>query len=174
MNQDALSKDISGADAVDAILEQWRVQRPDLDATAKAVTGRIVRLASLFQQRYNEAFEQLGLKEGDYGLLAALRRSGEPFALTPTELARSQMMSSGGMTFVVDRLERLGLVAREPNPADRRGTLVTLTSDGRAAVDQAMSLHVEVERELVEALTASEQTRLVGLLRKLLLGVDRR
>src|SRR5687767_13454154 len=100
MSQDALHQAIavSEEDAVDAIVEQWRRERPDLDPSAKDLTGRIIRLASLFQQAYSETFEPLGLNDGDYGVLAPLRRAGAPHQLTPTELAKHRMMTSGGMT----------------------------------------------------------------------------
>jgi DNA-binding MarR family transcriptional regulator len=160
-------------DAVDAIVEQWQRERPDLDPSAKQVTGRIVRLASLFQQAYGDAFEEAGLSPGDYGVLVALRRAGAPFRLTPTELARQRMMTSGGMTPVLDRLERRGLVARLPNPEDRRGSLVELTKRGRGAVDAAMDRHADAEQALVEGLNAREREQLAGLLRKLLISVDR-
>jgi hypothetical protein len=90
------------ADHVDAIVEEWRRERPDLDPSAKEVTGRIIRLAGLFQAAYADAFAPLGITEGDYGLLAPLRRAGPPFQLTPTELARHKMMTSGGMTAAID------------------------------------------------------------------------
>jgi DNA-binding MarR family transcriptional regulator len=157
---------------VDAIVEQWRRERPDLDPTAKEVTGRIVRLAGIFQAAYAEAFAPLGLNDGDYGVLVAIRRAGAPFVLTPTELARRRMMTSGGMTAALDRLERKGLVRRGPNPADRRGSLVALTDEGRAAVDAAMERHVDAEHRLVAGLSDAERERLRGLLHKLLVAVD--
>ena len=160
-------------DAVDAVVEQWRRERPDLDPSAKEVTGRVVRLASLFQQAYAEAFAPVGLKQGDYGVLVALRRAGAPYRLTPTELARRRMMTSGGMTPVIDRLERRGLVSRAPNPDDRRGSLVELTDAGRKVVDEAMAQHARVEHDLVGGLSAAERKQLAGLLRKLLLSVER-
>lgn len=157
---------------MDAIVEQWQRERPDLDPSAKEVTGRIIRLAGLFQQAYRQAFERFGITDGEYGLLATLRRAGEPFELTPTELARNQMMTSGGMTAAIDRIERKGLATRAPNPADRRGSLVRLTAEGRALVDEAMAVHVEVEHRLTAALGPRQQERLVPLLRTLLLDVD--
>jgi len=159
-------------DAVDVIVRQWRAERPDLDPSAKEISGRIVRLADLFQRRYAAAFEAVGLTDGDYGLLAALRRSGEPFALTPTDLARARMMTSGGMTAVIDRLARQGLVERIPNPNDRRGSLVRLTDVGRAKVDEAMPRHAAAEQELVARLDERDRDRLVDLLRTLLLDVE--
>lgn len=169
MGQDALNRDI---DAVDRIVEQWRRERPDLNPTAKHVTGRVVRLADLFQRRFAEAFAPLGLTEGDYGVLVALRRSGEPYALTPTELTRTRMMTSGGMTAVIDRLERKSLVERVPNPADRRGSLVSLTREGLDAVERAMEVHAAAEHDLVQALTEKERTTVANALRKLLLEVE--
>jgi DNA-binding MarR family transcriptional regulator len=83
------------------------------------------------------------------------------------------MMTSGGMTPVIDRLEREGLVKRLPNPADRRGSLVELSRAGRRRVDAAMARHAETEQRLVDPLDAREREQLIALLRKLLLGVDR-
>ena len=170
MRQDTFRQDSS--DAVDAIVAEWRRERPDLDPAAKHLTGRLIRLASVFQAAYANAFTPLGLNDGDYGVLAALRRAGAPHQLTPSELARHQMMTSGGMTAAIDRLERKGMVTRRPNPNDRRGSLVGLTDDGLQVVDRAMELQAEVESRLVHALGASERRTLEQLLRKLLLSVD--
>lgn len=169
MSQDAL---IKGNDAVDRIVTQWRTERPDLDPSAKEVTGRVVRLGTIFQRRYSEAFASLDIADGHYGVLVALRRAGAPFELTPTDLARQRMITSGGLTPVLDHLERNGLVARAPNPADRRGRLVRLTSAGRKLVDKAMDVHTAAEHELVAALSLQEREQLTKLLRKVLLSVD--
>ena len=147
-------------------------QRPDLDPGAKEVTGRIVRLASRFQQAYSDTFEPLGLNDGDYGVLAPLRRAGTPHELTPTELAKHRMMTSGGMTAVLDRLERKGLVRRVPNPSDRRGSLVRLTDAGRDVIDQAMTQHVSPNSVSSLPWTTTKQAQLRVLLRKLLHAVD--
>jgi DNA-binding MarR family transcriptional regulator len=159
-------------DAVDEIVRQWKRECPELDSGPKHVTGRIIRLASLFHQAYGQAFTPLGLSEGDYGVLSALRRAGAPHRLTPTDLARYQMMTSGGMTAAIDRLEGKGLVARRPNPGDRRGYLIELTEAGRRLADQAMERHAGTERRLVGGLTAADRKALEQLLRKLLLSVD--
>ena len=175
MRQDALYQATlpNGDDAVDLIVKQWRQERPDLDPAAKQITGRIVRLASLFQQAYGQVFATVGLNEGDYGVLSALRRAGEPFQLTPTDLARHRMMTSGGMTAAIDRLERKGLVGRTANPDDRRGSLVRLTEEGRRVIEQAMELHADAEHQLVSELNGKERQQLERLLRKLLLSVDK-
>jgi DNA-binding MarR family transcriptional regulator len=175
MSQDALQQDIS-LDAVDAIVQQWRDQRPDLDPSAKHITGRIVRLAVLFQAEFERikgaAFEQHGLKETDFGVLSPLRRAGEPFELTPTELARHRMITSGGMTAALDRLEDKGMIVRVPNPNDRRGSLVRLTDRGREVIDASMELHAEVEQQLVAALNEQDAADLQRILRKLLIATE--
>jgi DNA-binding MarR family transcriptional regulator len=159
-------------DAVDRIIEQWREVRPDLDPSAKGITGRIIRMSAFFQEAFRAAFEPLGIGEGDYGVLVVLRRSGHPFELTPSELARQRMMTSGGMTAALDRLERRGLLARAPNPADRRGTLIRLTDAGLEVTEDAMARHTEVEHTLVASLSPAERATLIDLLRRLLLDVE--
>lgn len=175
MRQDTSEQDTEGdvgPDAVDVIVGEWRRQRPDLDPAAKEITGRIIRLASLFQQAYGDTFTPLGLNEGDYGILAPLRRAGAPYTLTPTELAKHRMISSGGMTAALDRLERKGLLERLPNPADRRGSLVRLTENGLEVINRAMSEHVLTEARLVAGLKPAEQDALRLLLRKLLRSLE--
>ena len=165
---------VDAVDAVDVIVGEWHRERPDLDPRAKEVTGRVIRLASIFERSYGDAFEPFGISDNDYGLLAPLRRTGVPFELTPTELAKHRMITSGGMTAAIDRLERRGLVARVPNPTDRRGSLVRLTDEGRQAVDAAMTEHVQIEHRLAAALDHAEQEQLASLLRKLLLALEPR
>lgn len=172
MPKDALRQGKFAGDAVDAIVEEWATERPGLDTTAKHVTGRIIRLAAFFQQAFGESSRTVGLDNADFGILAPLRRAGPDDPLTPTELARRQMMTSGGMTAALDRLERRGLVERVPNPADRRGSLVRLTDEGREAIEAAADLQADVERRLVGPLSAKEVDQLAGLLRKLLLAAD--
>lgn len=170
MCQDAL--DQGSWDAVDEIVEEWRRERPDLDTSAKEITGRIVRLTGIFQQAWADALAPLGVTDSDFGILAPLRRAGAPHQLTPTELARHKMMTSGGMTAALDRLERKGLLTRVPNPADRRGSLVQLTDDGLRVVDEAMVLHTEVEHAMVGGLSEREREHLVVLLKTLLHAVE--
>lgn len=172
MRQDALQQD-SGGDPVDAIVEQWRRERPEADTSAKQVTGRIVRLAGLIQGAFAEAFLPLGITEAEFGVLAPLRRAGAPFELTPTELARQKMMTSGGMTAAIDRLARKRLVERLPNPSDRRGSLVRLTDAGVEVIEEAMTMHTEVEHRMVAGLSATQRAQLEKGLRALLRAVER-
>jgi DNA-binding MarR family transcriptional regulator len=161
-----------GGDIVDRILERWRAERPDLDPSGKEVTGRVVRLNGLFQREFGRDFAGEGIDEGGFAVLAALRRVGTPFELTPTALNRELLISSGGVTHLVDRLERKGLVVRRPGVSDRRCVRVALTDAGLHVADRVMAVHATSERRLVEALNASERDQLAALLRKLLLAVD--
>mgnify|MGYP002040674793 CR=1 FL=1 len=108
--------------------EQWREQRPDLDSFAMAVIGRLGELSQVISRDHLlPFFASHGLQAGEFDVLATLRRAGEPFALMPTALYESAMISSGGMTSRIDRLEKAGLIERRKHPSDRRGILVALT-----------------------------------------------
>src|ERR671915_793928 len=124
-------------DAVDLILAQWQRERPDLDRSPMAVIGRISRIASLVQRELERVFAEYGLAEGDFDVLATLRRSGAPYRLPAGELSRSTMVTTGGMTKRLDRLEARGLVRREADPRDRRGKKIALTDEGRPPIDAA-------------------------------------
>lgn len=159
-------------DAVEVILEQWARERPDLDASPMGVIGRISRLSRIFEQEIQEIFASFGLHRGEFDVLATLRRTGKPYRLNPTELSTVLMVSSGGMTNRLDRLERAGLVARRPDPGDRRGTQVGLTEGGRRLVDEVVAEHVTNEHRLLSTLGETERDELANLLRKLLLSLE--
>ena len=161
-------------DGVDLILEQWSRERPDLDVSPMGVIGRISRLSRIFERGLAELFSSFGLGGGEFDVLATLRRAGDPYQLTPTELSKSLMVSSGGMTNRLDRLERAGFITRLPDPSDRRGTLVCLTDEGRRLVDEVVAAHVENERRLLHTLDRSEREALAALLRKLLASFENR
>jgi DNA-binding MarR family transcriptional regulator len=162
---------VAERDGVDLILEQWRRERPDLDPSPIGVIGRISRLARELELRLERVYREQGLEAGWYDVLATLRRTGPPYRLRPTEFTSALMLTSSGTTKRLDRLEEAGLVERAPDPADRRGTLITLTGAGRALVDKATAAHLENERRLLSSLTDAEQRRLADLLRKLQLGL---
>jgi len=162
---------VTERDGVDLILEQWRRERPDLDASPIGVIGRISRLARELEQRLEPVYREQGLEPGWYDVLATLRRIGPPYRLRPTEFSNTLMLTSSGTTKRLDRLEQAGLITRAPDPEDRRGTLITLTDAGRELVDRASEAHLENERRLVSALTATERRALADLLRKLQLGL---
>ena len=154
-------------DHVDRVLEQWARERPDLEASAIGVVGRINRLASALAPPLQRVFARFGLGRGEFDVLATLRRTGAPHELTPGALLESMMVTSGAVTKRVDRLERAGLVARKPDPQDRRGVLVGLTPVGLELIDQAVEEHVANEERLLADLTRAEREQLARLLRRL-------
>jgi DNA-binding MarR family transcriptional regulator len=162
---------MTATDGVDLILEQWRRERPDLDPSPIGVVGRISRLARELEQRLEIVYREHGLEPGWHDVLATLRRSGPPYRLRPSEFSGSLMLTSSGTTKRLDRLEQAGLVAREPDPDDRRGTQISLTPAGRRLIDAVTAAHLANERDLLGALTESEQRKLADLLRKLQLGL---
>lgn len=159
-------------DRVDVILEQWRRERSDLDTSAMGVIGRVNRLSALFGQSHAEVFARFGIDRGEFDVLATLRRSGAPYRLSPTQLFRSVMMSSGGMTSRIDRLERAGLVRRIPDERDRRSVRVELTEHGLSTVNQAVEAHVANQHRLLASLTEHDRERLAALMRGLLVALE--
>jgi DNA-binding MarR family transcriptional regulator len=136
-------------DAVDAILEQWRRERPDLDVSPMGIVGRIKRCAALLQHKLDETFSTFGMTSWEFDVLATLRRSGTPYCLTPTVLFSALMITSGTMTHRLQRLEAGGLVSRVPNSNDARSMLVQLTPAGLELIDRAVEAHVENERRIL-------------------------
>lgn len=161
------------SDHVQTLLSQWRCQRPDLDVTAMGVVARVFRAARLFERSSDRVFRLHGLSSGAFDVLAALRRSGPPYRMTPARLAQSLLISTGAMTNRIDRLEDAELVMRIPSADDRRSTLVGLTNRGRRVIDEAVAAHVANEAELTSSLTPTEQDCLAGLLAKLLSALER-
>ncbi|MGC1218016.1 MAG: MarR family transcriptional regulator [Phormidesmis sp.] len=159
-------------DPVDKILAQWAKERPDLDVSPMGLVGRTTRLASHFRKAIGKTFAEFGLQLGEFDVLATLRRSGKPYRLSPTELFKSMMVSSGTMTNRIDRLEKAELVERIPDPSDRRGTLIHLTDKGFDLIDRAVTAHVANEHSLLKALDPSEKEALSKLLRKLILSFE--
>jgi DNA-binding MarR family transcriptional regulator len=158
-------------DGVDLILEQWQRERPDLDSSPIGVVGRISRLARELEQRLEPVYREHGLEPGWHDVLATLRRTGPPYRLRPTEFTGALMLTSSGTTKRLDRLEQAGLITRAPDPADRRGTLITLTPKGLELIDNVTEAHLDNERQLLASLSDAEQSRLADLLRKLQLGL---
>jgi DNA-binding MarR family transcriptional regulator len=153
--------------------EQWRRERPDLDALPMALVGRFNEAAQLIARDHlNPLFARFGLQAGEFDVLATLRRAGAPHALTPTALYTALMISSGGMTSRLDRLARDGLIERQAHPEDRRAVLVGLTPAGLRLIDEMMAPHVENERALLSVLSIAEQQELDRLLAKLLVGLS--
>jgi DNA-binding MarR family transcriptional regulator len=161
-------------DRVDEIAAQWHRERSDLDVSSLALLGRLFRVAHLADLELARGTAAHGLRPGWFDLLAALRRAGPPYQLTPSELMRATMLSSGGMTKRLDRLTEARLVTRRPDPGDRRGTLVRLTPKGLARFDRALETHLDHEARLLEPLTATERRQFDRVLRRLLAELERR
>lgn len=155
-------------DEVDDLVEAWVRERPDLDLAPVAVFSRISRLARHLDLARREAFTAQGIESWEFDVLAALRRAGAPYELSPGRLLRETLVTSGTMTNRVDRLAARGYVERSPDPDDRRGVIVRLTPDGKDAVDAAFGALLEAEQEILAEMDAADRDRLAGLLRTLL------
>ncbi|WP_448207822.1 MarR family winged helix-turn-helix transcriptional regulator [Azospirillum sp. sgz302134] len=161
------------SDAVDAILEQWRRERPDLDTGPMGTIGRAKRCAALLQRRLDETFAEFGLTGWEFDVLATLRRSGAPYCLAPTALFSALMVTSGTMTHRLQRLEASGWVDRLPNPNDARSLLVRLTPAGLALIDRAVEAHVANEHRILAPLSPTDRAALDDALTALLAILER-
>jgi DNA-binding MarR family transcriptional regulator len=155
-------------DPIETILDQWRRERPDLDLTPMSVFGRIGVLARVLETRAERVFAGHGLRQGEFDVLSALRRSGPPYTLIPSELSATLMMSRAGMTNRLDRLEAAGLVERTLDPADRRSFRITLTESGQQTIDAAMTDNAANLAHMTEGMTEKELATTAESLRKLL------
>jgi DNA-binding MarR family transcriptional regulator len=155
-------------DEVDRIVEAWQRERPDLDVAPLTILSRVLRLARHLDLARGSAFAEHDLEGWGFDVLSALRREGAPYQLSPGQLVAQTLVTSGTMTNRVDRLAARGLVSRGPDPSDRRGVKVTLTTAGRTVVDAAMADLLDRERILLNQLSPSEQGHLAELLRQLL------
>jgi DNA-binding MarR family transcriptional regulator len=159
-------------DEVDRLVEAWGRERADLDLGPMEVLSRVSRLGHHLDRARRLAFTEHGIESWEFDVLAALRRAGTPYELSPGRLLRETLVTSGTMTNRVDRLAARGLVERLPDPKDRRGVLVRLTAEGRRTVDGALSGLLQRERDLLAALDAGDQNRLADLLRRLLVPIE--
>ena len=165
--------DPGDGDAVDLILTQWARERPDLDCSPMGVIGRISQLHREVFLAQRTTFARHGLDAPSFDVLAALRRAGPPYQLTPTALMRTALVTSGAITQRLDRLAQKGLITRGRSDADGRAVVVSLTRAGRAALDAALPDHLETERRMLAGLSAEDQERLAGLLRRILTSLGR-
>lgn len=159
-------------DPVDAIIEQWASVRPDLDTAAMEVFGRIYRLSRTMGDRMEKAYARFGIARGEFDVLATLRRSDAPYTLSPRQLSATLMLTTGGMTGRLDKLERAGLLRRSPDPHDRRGLQVTLTDEGLRLIDEAVGAGLAVQTEALSTLNEEQAGQLADLLRELLTGTE--
>lgn len=154
------------------LLAAWQRERPDLDVAPLAVLSRVGRLARHLDRARRAAFAEHGLEVFEFDVLAALRRAGPPYELSPGQLLHQTLVGSGTMTNRLDRLEARGLVRRRPDPEDRRGVRVRLTEQGQGLVDAAVTGLLGRESTLLAGLPARDRDRLAGLLRTVLLHFE--
>lgn len=160
------------ADEVDRIVGAWNTQRPDLDFSPLEVLSRMDRLSKHLDRARRDVFRRSDIETWEWDVLSALRRAGTPFQLSPKQLLQQTLVSSGTMTNRIDRLVGRRFVRRNADPADGRSVLVTLTDEGQIRVDAAITRLVDVEAELLQALSRPDRDRMAALLRKLSLSYD--
>lgn len=160
-------------DEVDRLVADWRRERPDVDVSPLDVMSRLSRLARRLEHERRAVLTEHGLEQWGFDVLAALRRSGPAYELTPRHLIEQTLVTSGAMTNRIDRLEDARLVVRRPDTSDRRGVLVRLSPAGRRRVDGCLSALLEGEERLLGPLSGAERAELAGLLRRLLAPLDR-
>lgn len=159
------------SDRVDIILEQWKTARPDLDCSSMGIVGRVRRTSNAWKRQMDKVFKEHGLTAIEFDILATMRRS-EPAGVTPTELYKTLMISSGAVSTRIEQLVKAGLVERISSEHDRRSCKVTLTAKGIELVDTTLNAHVKNMDSMLSALTASEQKQLTSLLRKIMLDEE--
>ncbi len=155
-------------DEVDRLVEAWQRERPDLDVAPMQVLSRVSRLARHLDRHRSAAFATHQLESWEFDVLAALRRAGEPYRLSPGQLLRETLVTSGTMTNRVDRLTARKLVARTNHPEDRRGVLVTLTPEGKERIDATLSDLLAAEEQILSSCTDDQRDELVSLLRQVI------
>ncbi len=160
------------SDHVDRVLAQWERAAPGVDRSPVAVVARLGRVGAYIDRELEANFARFGINRAAWDVLASLRRTGPPYRLSPTELYRGLMRTSGAITNQLHRLEEMGLVRRVPEPDDRRSLLVQLTDEGGDLVRRAGPAHLDTERRLLTALDPAERETLARLLKKLLLSFE--
>ena len=155
------------SDLIEALVAAWRRERPGTHPEPMRIIGRIIRLGRQFEDDVVRLLRPHGLSYSDFDVLATLRRSGEPYQLSPTQLQKNVLLSSGAMTACLRRLETLQLITREADPADRRRLSARLSGSGHGIVEALIDQRFEVARKSLEQLTTREADALEPLLRKL-------
>lgn len=167
-----MTNNVDTDDTVDAVIADWRRERPDLDATAIGVFGRVTRLHAQQRSILNALYAQFDLTLPVFDLLASLRRADPPYRKTAGQLANSSMLTTGGITFRLDKMEQQGLVERIRTKDDRRVVYAQLTSRGVELIDTVIEKHLEAERKMLLDLSKDELATLAGLLKKALVSTD--
>lgn len=162
----------SAEDHVDRLRAQWARELPDVDTQGMEILGRARRITLRVRPPIEAVFAEQGLDTGEFDVIATLLRSGPPYRMRPTELFKSLMISSGGLTDRLARLTRAGLIRRSASEGDARSLPVELTEEGRSRAEAAFRADMAVEAQLLKGLSRSDRTTLGALLRKLALSLE--
>lgn len=160
-------------DHVERRRAQWRAELPDVDTRGMAILGRARWITLKVRPAIEAVFARHDLDTGEFDVLSTLLRSGPPYRLRPTELFTQLMISSGGLTNRLMRLERAGLIERPASDSDGRSLPVQLTALGRETAEAAFREDMAVEAGLLKGLDEAELTELARLLAKLAETMDR-
>lgn len=156
-------------DIIDELVLDWNCEEPSLDASSMEIVGRILILGKILEKRAGKAIQQSNIHYTDLDVLATLRRSGEPYELTPKQLMKSVLITSGSMTALLGRLAKLDLILRTSDSKDRRIKKARLTKKGIAIIDTAIKLRFEEASQSISILDPREKELLTKLLKKLLI-----
>lgn len=165
-------QDPSETDLVGNGMRLWRREMPDIDCSGKAVVGRILHLHDIILRAVDRALAPHGLKYPAYAVMATLRVQGAPYAMSPKELLRTLILTSGGLSNLLRRMEQAGQIRRMSDDRDGRGVIVRLTEHGRSIVEPAMRDHAAAERRLAALLSPPRQRDLVRSLSMMMRAVQ--
>lgn len=159
-------------DIVDALVDRWAEEMPRFDGKAKGLVYRLIYLNERYMAVMQSRLRKQGLTLGSYGVLACLRRQGEPYAMSPTAIFKALSLSSGGVSNLLEKMEKDRLVKRSPDPNDRRGVLVKLTNRGKVIADEAAALESAAEENFISDVSDAELSALNMMLRRILIQQD--
>ncbi|MBU1012492.1 MAG: MarR family transcriptional regulator [Bacteroidetes bacterium] len=160
------------SDIIDILIAEWKKERPELDVESMQVVGRILKLSKILEKRTNKALKNSNIYYTDLDVLATIRRSGAPYELSPKQLMKSVLITSGAMTALLDRLTKLQLIYRAPNTQDGRIKLAGLTEKGIKIIDEAIVIRFKDAKSVVEVFNKTEHEELAILLKKLLIFLE--
>ncbi|MCB2427944.1 MarR family winged helix-turn-helix transcriptional regulator [Methylophaga pinxianii] len=159
-------------DSIDRLITQWRNENIESDLLPMAILGRLAKLGKYIDNDILHCHQQHDLRQGEFDVLATLRRSGKPYSLTPSELYQSMLLTSGAMTSRLDRLETKGLIRREHSQADRRSIQVTLTTRGKKTIDSVLPAHIAAQHRLLDGVSQRDRQVLAQLLKRWLTQLE--
>jgi len=160
------------SDIIDILIAEWKKERPELDVEAMQVVGRILKLSKVLEKRTNKALKESNIYYTDLDVLATIRRSGAPYELSPKQLMKSVLITSGAMTALLDRLTKLELIYRAPDAKDGRIKLAGLTEKGIKIIDEAIVIRFRDAKSVVAVFDKAEHKELAVLLKKLLIFLE--